>query len=155
MKGNCSKPDCAVKHDLPCEMGHADPKQCSHYSTQAQESAVPATDSVPDDGSGQRLPWTGRALGVNDMMLASSRSPSHLVGLVGPFNAGKTGFLTAMFTHFAKKGSVGDSLFAGSYTLQGWTRLKQYTVWPSVHDPSFPPHTPDTGERVPSLSTLR
>jgi hypothetical protein len=88
------------------------------------------------------------------MMLASARSSSILVGLIGPFDAGKTGFLTALFTHFAQSALVLPFSFAGSYTLQAWMRLKQYTSWPATYGPSFPPHTPDSAERVPSLLHL-
>jgi hypothetical protein len=88
------------------------------------------------------------------MSLVSARSSAKLIGLVGPFNAGKTGFLAALFAHFAKVGIVGPFSFAGSYTLQAWARLRQFTEWPTSFGPSFPPHTPDSAERVPSLLHL-
>jgi len=88
------------------------------------------------------------------MMLVSARSSSSLVGLIGPFKSGKTSFLTSLFVHFAESGIVGNFSFAGSYTIDAWARLKQYTVWPAAYGPSFPPHTPVTGDRVPSLLHL-
>lgn len=153
-KGSCSRADCAVKEDMPCEMGHVDFLQCPHFTEAKDQAPLPDPLLAPDDSSGQRLPWTGRALGLNDMLLASSRSSTTLVGLIGPFNAGKTAFLTSLFVHFAKTGVVGAHSFAGSFTLQAWARLKHPTVWPKTNGPSFPPHTPDTGERVPSLLHL-
>ncbi len=161
MTGTCQRPDCAVHDDMPCELGFPDFTKCPHYQTgnppitatpEATDSTGP--ESAAEDASTQRLPWTGRALGLADMALVSSRSPTRLVGLIGPFNAGKTSLLTAMFTHFAKSGTVRDFDFAGSFTLNGWSQLRGYTGWPSPQGGTFPPHTPDNGLRVPSLLHL-
>ena len=77
-----------------------------------------------------------------------------MVGLIGPYNAGKTAFLTSLFVNFAKSAQIGSFSFAGSYTLQSFSHLKQYTEWPTNQGPTFPPHTPDSPERVPSLLHL-
>jgi hypothetical protein len=151
MKGKCGLPNCGVKDGLTCEDGYADLAECPNFSEVADEATAPESGVVNEDHVGQRLPWTGRALGLSDMMLASARSSPTLVGLIGPFDAGKTGFLTSVFAHFARTGIVGAFSFAGSYTLQAWARLKEYTAWPTTHGPAFPPHTPDSAERVPSL----
>jgi hypothetical protein len=149
-----------VRDDLPCELGLRDFKACPHYTEgtvapgAADGTTATNTEAIDDDAFAQRLPWTGRALGLADMALVSSRSPARLVGLIGPFNAGKTGLLTAMFSHFAKTGSAGDFDFAGSFTLHGWSELRHHTAWPSPHSGNFPPHTPDNGQRVPSLLHL-
>jgi len=131
-----------VKDGLTCEDGYPELAKCPNFSVVKDEAAAPEPDMVNDDETGQRLPWTGRALGLSDMMLVSARSSPTLVGLIGPFNAGKTAFLTSLFVHFAESGLIGPFSFSGSYTLQAWARLKQYTVWPSTHGPGFPPHTP-------------
>ena len=154
MKGTCSKTDCGLKDGLGCDLGHPDWSTCPHFQETADGAAIAELGGLADDTSGQRLPWTGRALGLNDLSLASARAPAHLVGLVGPFNAGKTGFLTSIFAHLAKAGGIGSRLFAGSFTLEGWKRLKHYTVWPNARGPAFPPHTPDSAERVPSVLHL-
>jgi hypothetical protein len=156
----CRRPDCAVHDDLPCEMGMHDFKSCPHFqqgSVHPGDSKnvmpVASADSTDEDAN-QRLPWTGRALGLADLPLASSRGTARLVGLIGPFNAGKTGLLTAIFAHFARTGSVSRFEFAGSFTLHGWHLLRSYTTWPSPHAGMFPPHTPDNELRVPSLLHL-
>jgi hypothetical protein len=154
MKGKCTLLDCGVKDGLTCEEGHSVLAKCPHFRAVNEEAPSPDFGVVTDDGTGQRLPWTGRALGLSDMMLASARSSPALVGLIGPFDAGKTGFLTAMFAHFAKSATVAAYSFAGSYTLQAWARLKQHTSWPTTAGPAFPPHTPDSADRVPSLLHL-
>ena len=154
MKGKCSLPDCGLKDGLTCELGHRVLEECPHFKTVPDEAAEQVSGVLADIGSGQRLPWTGRAFGLSDMMLVSARSPSSLVGLIGPFDAGKTTFLTALFVHFSKTGIVENHSFAGSYTIDTWAHLKQYTEWPAANGPSFPPHTHDTGERVPSLLHL-
>lgn len=140
---------------MPCEMGTRDFRSCPHFQAGTESAAaVESSTETPDDGSGLRLPWTGRGLGLADMTLASSRGPARLVGLIGPFNAGKTGLLTAIYAHFATKGVVAGYDFAGSFTLQGWSQLKDHTTWPSPSGGMFPPHTPDTGQRTPSLLHL-
>ncbi len=140
---------------MPCEMGTRDFRTCPYFQIGTEPaSGAESSTETPDDGSGLRLPWTGRGLGLADMTLASSRGPARLVGLIGPFNAGKTGLLTAIFAHFATKGVVDSYNFAGSFTLQGWSQLKDHTTWPSPHGGMFPPHTPDTGQRTPSLLHL-
>jgi Double-GTPase 2 len=154
MKGKCALPNCGVKDGLTCEDGYADLAKCPNFSVVNGELTGPEAGVVNDDGTGQRLPWTGRALGLSDMMLVSARSSPTLIGLIGPFNAGKTAFLTSLFVHFAQSGLIAPFSFSGSYTLQAWARLRQYTVWPGTYGPGFPPHTPDSAERVPSLLHL-
>ncbi len=155
MNGTCKRPDCDVPSGMQCEMGTRDFRSCPHFQAGTDSaSTVESSTETLDDGSGLRLPWTGRGLGLADMTLASSRGPARLVGLIGPFNAGKTGLLTATYAHFATKGVVAGYDFAGSFTLQGWSQLKDHTTWPSPNGGMFPPHTPDTGQRTPSLLHL-
>jgi hypothetical protein len=154
MKGACNRGDCSIKDDLPCEMGHDRPEDCPHFQAAISTGLEGSESVVADDADGHRLPWTGRGLGLNDIGLASARSPAQLVGLVGPYNAGKTAFLTAMFSHFSRTAVLDDHAFAGSFSLQAWSRLKKFTTWPAVQEPMFPPHTPDSSERAPSLLHL-
>jgi hypothetical protein len=155
MNGSCTKPGCGLKDGLNCEKGELDPRTCPHFQGSAVSPAgTMAAESHVDGVAAIRLPWTGRALGVNDMLLASARSQTELIALVGPFNAGKTALLTALFSHLAKTGEVAGHDFAGSFSLHGWTRLREFTKWPAASGHSFPPHTPDSGERVPSLLHL-
>jgi hypothetical protein len=156
MSGSCKRVDCDVASGLPCEMGVRDFRQCALYQVIADSVIAPdsSRDDKSDDGSGLRLPWTGRALGLADMTLASARGPARMVGLIGLFNAGKTALLTAIYSHFAQKGVVASYSFAGSFSLQGWNELKDHTTWPSISGGMFPPHTPDTGQRTPSLLHL-
>jgi Double-GTPase 2 len=151
MTGSCNKPGCGLKDGLNCDKGELDPRSCPHFQSGAVPPTEPNASDVAADSMAIRLPWTGRALGVNDMVLATARSQTELVALVGPFNAGKTALLTALFSHLAKTGEIAGHEFAGSYSLEGWARLREFTKWPSASGHSFPPHTPDSGERVPSL----
>src|ERR1700720_4490603 len=133
MKGECSLPTCGLKDGLNCDLGHFRPGDCTHFkSVSPQPVDVVGETSVEGDESGQRLPWTGRAFGLNDIMLVSARAPVSLIGLIGPFNSGKTTFLTSLFAHFSETGLVGKHSFAGSYTIDAWSRLKSYTEWPAA-----------------------
>jgi hypothetical protein len=154
MNGKCNQNNCGHKEGLACDMGHGTYAECPHFEATEKGTEPKGATSTPADDLGQRLPWSGRALGFSDMMLASGRSSASLAGLIGPFDAGKTSFLTAVFSHFADQGIVTDYSFAGSFTLEAWARLRQHTEWPATQRPTFPPHTPDSGERVPSLLHL-
>src|SRR5688572_17732436 len=104
MKGSCLLPECGLKDGLACELGHIEFIQCPHFKPGTPDLAQDV-GALVEDASGQRLPWTGRGLGLNDVILVSGRSAANLIGLVGPFSAGKTSFLTALFAHFAKSGN--------------------------------------------------
>jgi len=157
MTGTCSKSDCGYPNGLGCDNGETSLENCRYFKRGEDSSSSPIDRSKTTPDSGEkafRLPWTGRALGLNDLFLASARSGAELIALVGPYNAGKTALLTSMFVHLAKLGAIGDSRFAGSFSLEGWSLLREYTKWPNAHGHSFPPHTPDSNDRVPSLLHL-
>lgn len=100
------------------------------------------------------LPWTGRALGINDLALASARAGCAMIGIIGTAGSGKTSLLTALFAHLSRTGKIGEHQFSGSLTIRGWSQLRHYTRWPSQPGPAFPPHTPDKGGRIPSILHL-
>lgn len=154
MKGNCTHVDCSVKSGLGCEMGHGHPSDCPHF--QIEKETIGSTDNLKSKeiSSGYRLPWTGRALGLNDMVLATARSSALLVGLIGPFGAGKTSLLTSIFANLSKSGIINNYSFAGSYSIQAWEHLRKSTEWPTSQGPAFPSHTPDSADRVPGLLHL-
>lgn len=154
--GSCKKVDCGLKDGLPCDIGHNDNElgKCPHYSPLIGSLTEQSHNSETRQELVHRLPWTGRAFGLGDIALVTSRSEPTLVGLIGPYNAGKTALLTSLFAHFSKAGIAGKYSFAGSFSLEGWKKLREYTQWPALKGPSFPPHTPDSGERVPSLLHL-
>jgi len=156
MSHRCEKTDCWIESLHQCDQGIKDFTKCPHYQFIADSNgagaAGPKKKPEPEDGT--RLPWTGRALGTGDVSLVSARSPTTLVGLIGPYSSGKTTFLTSMFLHFAKTGEIKGQSFAGSISLQGWENLVAHTKWPEAKGPFFPPHTADNNERVPSLLHL-
>lgn len=143
----CNRTDCGTAIGLPCEAGHLSPNDCPDFNKTATPSPVQTGNEVC-------LPWTGRALGLNDLALANARGTCAMVGVVGTVGSGKTSLLTALFTHLSRTGHVSDHWFAGSLTIRGWSQLRQYTRWPSQIGPGFPPHTPDTGGRIPSILHL-
>jgi hypothetical protein len=153
MNGRCSNAECGVRDGLTCELGHIHFQQCTHFTAEPNGAGRGSSKTDEKEGS-HRLPWTGRSFGLGDVILASARSSPLLVGLIGPFNTGKTAFLTSMYAYFCQSGIVGEYSFAGSYTLSAWEHLKGYGHWPNNSGPNFPPHTSDSGERVPSLLHL-
>ncbi len=153
MKGICKNSNCGIVAGLGCDLGHPDAKDCPKFEPQTTSGEAGSKNNLASENS-HRLPWTGRALGIGDLILATGRSSTSLVGLFGAFGAGKTSLLTSLFANLSKQGLVDSLAFSGSYSLQAWAQLKKHTEWPTSQGPNFPPHTPDSGERVPGLLHL-
>lgn len=149
----CSDPKCGIQDGLTCHKGWTNLSDCPSFVK------VPSDETKSEEGNlvapeGRRLPWSGRALGTEDMTMVAARSPTSLIGLIGVRDAGKTAFLSSLFSHFSTVGTLAGHAFSGSLTLGGWDELRKPTEWPNVSGPSFPPHTPMRGGRIPSLLHL-
>lgn len=133
-------------------MGALTPDACPTWTASAQESA-------PDIDSGSlheaRVPWSGSALGLSDLLMLLPRTQHLLIGVLGAHDAGKTTMLTANYLLMLQGRCLADATFAGSRTLGAWESLAS---WMRFHDaalaPMFPPHTPRGSSRVPGLLHL-
>lgn len=104
---------------------------------------------------GQRVSWTGSAMGQRDLEPLIARSRVLLIGLAGMENAGKTTFLALLYSLLRRGQSIPNYRFAGSYTLPGWELLAGFLTFKDGSNMvSFPPHTSRNAGRVPGLLHL-
>lgn len=138
--GECSRTACFAP-DTACVLGF---EECEHLATPAQEV------SEVDEDECHGLPWSGLALGLNDLFPIVALGRPHVVGVIGAANSGKTTLLAAHWI-CARRG-LGDfgRGFAGSYSLSGWHQIARHMQW-IPYGSGFPPHTSAADERSPAL----
>ncbi len=151
MTRRCTHESCFP--DTTCALGHLDRGACEHWQEpeESEDDVVEASQNPTSD-----VPWNGYTLGTSDLAILGGRGQPLVVGLVGPPDSGKTSLLAFVYMWILKHGTLGDWLFAGSWTLGGWESVVQPCRWKGEPPPSFPPHTSSTGRHPGMLHvTLR
>lgn len=165
--GRCLNPDCTVAETGICLEGHENYEtECPHYEAyvepDAQEEPVQLpeepereTPTVQKDG---RKFWAGGELGLKEAESIMRARYTHLIGLVGPSNVGKTCFLIALHL----KASSSDAplelyRFAGSRSLPGFEeRARGARTWQAGQIPdNLSEHTILQDPRRPGFVHLR
>lgn len=147
-QGRCQLEDCFFP-STSCVTGFMEVTECPHYQ---EDSGQGSTDPTADD---ERFPWTDRPFGLKDLRFLSSVRRPHVVGVVGPADAGKTTLLGMLFLMIYRGHQImDDAAFAGSFTLQGWENIVRHLQLNSDGPIQFPPHTTQAG-RLPGLLHLR
>jgi hypothetical protein len=146
---DCSRPTCFVP-DTGCDLGHISLADCPAWTSRNE-----AATEAPKASEHGLLPWSGRALGLSDLVFLAGRARPFVVGVVGPYNAGKTTLLAAWYL-LTGRGAVckRDRQFAGSYSLAGWESVAGSLRWTPGQPLTFPPHTSSKGGRAPGLLHL-
>lgn len=137
----CNQEGCIpyINHDSGCLEGHPNPTKCPYF-VQGGMSRQSDTDSL---GQQFAVGWYGSAFGLRDLELVAGRSQPHVVGIVGPQNAGKTSFLAVLYLMLNHGSQLDNLAFAGSYTFNGWEKIaRNLRLNPGQLQPHFPPHTP-------------
>ena len=165
--GQCELETCVEPQEIGCNRGYEFLEDCPHWKGGRQRVA-PQIESADQSGQlegnlgaaedGERrlhLPWTGNSLGVLDLELVTACNRTNLVGVIGPYNSGKTSLLTLIYL-LIQHGEVPAKMrFAGSWSLIGWENLAGKFRWkPGEGGPKFPPHTSRTAGRRPGLLHL-
>jgi len=150
--------------EIGCNRGYEFLEECPHWKGR-QQQAAPGADSLDragvqadsksglhDGGRQLRLPWTGNSLGMLDLELVTACNRTALVGVVGPYNSGKTTLLTLFYLLIQHGEQLSTGTFAGSWSLVGWENLAAKLRWRRGEGgPKFPPHTSRTAGRQPGL----
>jgi Double-GTPase 2 len=145
----CSESRCHAPK-IACYRGETALDDCGFW----HRSNIGASPAVADGNTAySRLPWSGSALGTTDLGFLTARADPKLVAFLGPHNAGKTTLLAAWYLLLGRLGAVGDHLFAGSYSLEGWEAVAHALRWEGKR-PSFPRHTSSGAGRAPGLLHL-
>jgi hypothetical protein len=138
--GTCSHEDCYAPHVM-CVFGRS---LCPNMSSGDDASGAEAQEP------GNRLPWSGLALGQSDLAAIVASGRVRLVALVGTAGAGKTSALAAHWLGARRGDNRYGRQFAGSFTLSGWHQIARHLEWGSDNR-GFPPHTTASNNRVPAL----
>lgn len=147
MNAGCICPDLGIS----CERGYSDLRECPSFD------AGRATDEVagpPHDDDVHLVPWTGNSLGARGLSFITARGATHLLGVVGLSDAGKSTFLLMLYLLQSRGQSLSTGSFAGSATLGGWDLLARGMRLTSPDQPRFPPHTPISAGRYPGMLHL-
>jgi hypothetical protein len=161
----CALETCLAPEEIGCNRGFEFLEDCPKWTGgQRQESSSENNNPDPQaiqretkselliDGRQLRLPWTGNSLGLLDLELVTACNKTTLLGVVGPYNSGKTTLLTLIYLLIQRGEQSAIGIFAGSYSLIGWENLAAHFRWrPGEGGPTFPPHTSRMAGRRPGL----
>lgn len=146
--------------ELSCGYGESDYEACEHWKASGPEVVRDSDPTAIESGlgatpaAGFRFPWSGNAMGIEDMPYLAGAAKSRVLTLAGAADAGKTSLLAAFYLLIARGISPDGVKFAGSLTLEGWENVSSNLRWSSKHGPSFPPHTSSGAGRRPGLLHL-
>ena len=151
MMKRCSRVNCYAHDGEACQLGAIDLADCRHWSAGEAEAEV-VGEPCPISA---RVPSSGCALGLSDLVNLTPRGRTILIGVLGAHDAGKTTLLTGNYLELLRGRTLAGARFAGSRTLQGWESLAAWVRFDdAARRPSFPPHTPRGTSRVPGLLHL-
>jgi len=163
----CALSTCIEPQEIGCNRGFEFIEDCPHWKEgnrqQVSETGNPespgpqreAKSDSPDDGRQLHLPWTGNSFGTGDIELVTACNRTTLVGVVGPYNSGKTSLLTLIYLLVQHGQQALFAKFAGSWSLIGWENLAAKFRWHKGEGgPKFPPHTSRGAGRKPGLLHL-
>ena len=126
-KFTCSKADCTAPATGTCLLGKPLLEECEYYV------AIPLDSSAEEIGSIEgpaRTFHAGVELGTIDTLQVSSGSYAHFIGLMGPYNAGKTCFLLSLYLLASRQLLPDGYLFRRRLTLQGFEdRARKLREW--------------------------
>ena len=148
MMTRCSQVNCFAHAGEACWDGARDHTRCPFWSAgETSSEAVP--ESAP---ASVRVPWSGGALGLTDLVNLSAQGRMILIGVLGAQDTGKTTLLLGNYLELLRGGRLADASFAASRTLHAWESLAAWVRFDdAARRPSFPPHTPRGTSRVPGL----
>lgn len=148
----CANPNCNVHDGETCVLGELIPESCNEWKSTPLSIESNSTSDTTSPPLEARVPWSGSALGLSDLILLLPRSKHILVGVLGAHNGGKTTLLAANYLLMLQGRAMADAMFSGSRTLHAWESLASWMRFDdSARAPTFPPHTPRASNRVPGL----
>lgn len=156
--GVCAKADCTVALTGRCLESAPSPGECPHFTARVAAAdpppavSQPTTLPPPVKGPGRRF-HPGLELGLKDVLPVTRARYSHLIGILGPSNAGKTCFLTSLYLQACHGLLRPEFRFAGSLTLQGFElRARKLRTWTNGNLPDqLADHTMLADPRSPAF----
>jgi GTPase SAR1 family protein len=127
VKFTCSKADCTASATGTCLLGKPSPEECEYYVPIPSDSLAEKIASIEGPA---RTFHAGIELGTIDTLQVSSGSYTHFIGLMGPYNAGKTCFLLSLYLLASRQLLPDGFFFRRSLTLQGFEdRARKLREW--------------------------
>jgi hypothetical protein len=164
MDGTCENPNCTVATTGNCLLSQPDPKECPHFRSSSGVVDAPLaidTVKVGDKVSGikkdgGRKFHLGNELGAEDAVEIMRARYTHLIGVLGSTDAGKTCLLSSLYLMASGGTLPAGYQFAGSLTLQAFQdRARGVREWQDGKLPAqLADHTILTDPRQPSLLHL-
>ncbi len=128
--GTCDQIDCTVQTTGICLLSNPVLAKCLHYRNGTQAAPKPATvpeakpavvpPSSPVEKKSSRSFHSGSELGLLDAAEVSRGTYTHLIGVLGCHEAGKTCFLSSFYLLTAGRALPNGYLFKRSETLQAF-----------------------------------
>ena len=160
LRGSCEQKDCTVAETGTCLL-HGDPGKCPQFRPAISEEKTTSRLAVSNENADNltspvaRRFHQGLELGTLDLATLMRKRYCHLIGILGPTNAGKTCFLNSLFLT-ACHGGLGDYQFAESLTPQGFEdRVRLVRRWKNGQLPDrLAEHTTLADPRSPAFLHL-
>jgi GTPase SAR1 family protein len=160
--GECNKTGCTVGTTGICLLLNQDPTSCENFvqapavsTSNSQSEAQLAPIGLPRADAVRKFP-AGFELGTQDAYEIMWARYTHLIAILGEWNAGKTSFLLSLYL-MASRGNLPRSLaFAGSETLPGFeARARHIRRWSGGPVPDqIADHTSLSDPRQPAFLHL-
>jgi GTPase SAR1 family protein len=160
----CSKQDCTIADTGTCLESFEDPiSDCQFYSEKEVEGVEPSLlhtsthEASQDIGTQSTVRQFHPALelGMEDVIELMRTRYTHLIGILGSWNAGKTCFLSSLYL-LAIHGLLPEYLFTWSLTLRGFEeRARGVRKWKEgILPEKLVDHTVLQDERSPAFMHL-
>jgi Double-GTPase 2 len=151
----CTLPDCPVAVTGKCLKSHSPVESCPHLAPD-QPVGNPVTPAEQPTTNATRIVYPGNELGLDQAAEIMSARYTHLIGLLGESDTGKTCMLCSLYLLASCGQLAPEHRFAGSVTLVGYeSRLRNYRKWPGPLLPErITPHTELAHPRVPGFLHL-
>jgi len=149
----CRKEDCTVALTGKCLESAPDPASCPNVLP------ISGTTEAVAPAAGRRAVrrfLAGHEIALSEALAITRARYTHLIGILGASNAGKTCFLTSLYLNVSHGYLAPDYRFAGSLTLQGFEqRARGLRSWPGGTLPEqLVEHTTLTDPRSPAFMHL-
>lgn len=120
MEGKCSNPDCPAP--ISCHDGHDNHTECPNW---LKNNTLKTKDTKEPSRKSSKLSqvWSGDVLKISDISQISYRNAPIVIGLAGKAKAGKTTFLSMLYTLLLNGEGFLNYGFAGTKTIIGWDNL--------------------------------
>lgn len=144
MSGECKLKECGAP-EIRCHLDIDDCTQCENFINKVSDKKVKKEKSIELNKSS--LGWSGLAFTIEELAMVSSRTSPILIGIVGKADAGKTTFLSMLYTLLLNGRKLKDYSFAGTKTIIGWDELYHRLKF-KKGNVAFPQPTPVSSNRL-------